>query len=951
MSTIRNAARLSHTVGVIRESSWRIRKRMWQKIWPGAPSLKLLVGAGAIVLAGPFILTYVAGSPWWNSADQECKAQTLGCGLGTHLIGTALFGLLAYYLFFLRREARAAAAWRAHAKRTPERLFPWLGSLSGGLTGMAAASAEPGAALTAWRRHLPIGRPTEAPLVDILGRKDLVAEIADDLDDDCDPQVIVAPTAAGKTMVLIKLADCLARRGQVPVAISLRGQPNLDFERLARRAFETASGAIDEEEARKQWRWLRRRNLITIIADDLEKANARPEAVVRALEQAARQKLRLVAASRPNGVPSDFQRGTIELEPLNDAEVIEDLLGRMRRAGTGTDEATRTMVKAVVTRAGISSTPYYLSLARVLAADGELATVANGGDVRLSLLRAYRHALAAGVVREDAGLTPDRRQDVLGDLEAIAFVCLQGLSSQKAIVTRLETIGASDIDVASTLRDARRLGVVQTRHDGQVHFTHGTTLAYFASCFLTERQDKRELWQSLTERKWSPLRSLALVFASSGAGDNETPRYICRRLLDRVASTNGGTAGGSCGRANWIATAAEIARRADSLDVATAEAIVGGARVELGAARRIGYDHVGIMDSLAGLRVARAYEVLWDYATTSDDYGIRRHAIKALTRGGAWAVDASIPVIDAVMQRARDHATALTAPASDDRGAPFDELKAVAWILPSLRGVAGLGALQRKLNDYQTELLEHANRLTVQRGLEASIAQGLKLAAIQRPSLPTDRFVLEMLRDGPLHAQFWFSRVLLLQALTRRSIASPTDEARTLFVASESDEHAFVHEIAKLCRRALDRGRAGALLFADISEAASSAPHGSDVGISQLIGDIVLALNLNEYGSPDARNAFGTDNRLPACLAASPDRSSVLELGAHDDSCPFARFQSEGCLCPYTYDPPKSGNRRELSRAFCRHQRLHAKRLPWHPGVGVKELQKFWRGMEDLARF
>ena len=72
---------------------------------------------------------------------------------------------------------------------------------------------------------------------------------------------------------------------------------------------------------------------------------------------------------------------------------------------------------------------------------------------------------------------------------------------------------------------------------------------------------------------------------------------------------------------------------------------------------------------------------------------------------------------------------------------------------------------------------------------------------------------------------------------------------------------------------------------------------------------------------------------------------------SHSD-CPFARFQDGGgCLCPYTYDAPEPANRRELSRAFCRHLRLHARRSPWQPEISVKDLKSFWRGMEDLAQF
>ncbi|MGO9899105.1 MAG: hypothetical protein ACLP0J_05320 [Solirubrobacteraceae bacterium] len=161
----------------------------------------------------------------------------------------------------------------------------------------------------------------------------------------------------------------------------------------------------------------------------------------------------------------------------------------------------------------------------------------------------------------------------------------------------------------------------------------------------------------------------------------------------------------------------------------------------------------------------------------------------------------------------------------------------------------------------------------------------------------------------------------------------------------------FVRQTAKLCLRALVHERPEHLLFEDLADVAAKAPHEPSVATSRLIGESLLALNLNEYGCPSAREAFGIETRLPACLAASRDRREILMFESRETDCPFAKYQPGGCLCPYIYDPPDSGNRRELSQAFCRHQRLHAKRLPWQSEIGVRELKRFWRGMEDLARF
>ncbi len=949
MTTERLIMRPLRHLALARESSSRLRRRMWQKIWPGAPSVRLMVAAGTLLLVVPFLLTYGFGLPWWRNTEKLCSNHDLGCGLATHLTGTLIFGVIVYYLLFLRREARAAATWRGWAKWTPERLFSWLGRPTGGLTEIAAASAgarnRPRRGLEARLRGR---RQTTAPM-DILGRADVAREIADDLDDDADPLVIVGNAAAGKTMVLVKLADVLARRGQVSVAFTVRGETDLNFERLARRAYEAGSGRTDEDEAKKQWRWLRRRRLVTVLVDDLEKADVRPDQVAKALEAARRQKLRLVATSRPYGLPADFRQGRIDLEPLPDEDLVQDLLRCMRRSGTATGGPAERMVRKVVENAEIGRTPYYLSIARVLAGQGELAKAAGGSDARLALLKTYRETLAAGKIREDAGLTPARRSEVLTDLEAIAFVRLRGARLESQIPAKLATLELGEMDVRSVLADARRLGVVEVSNDGHVQFAHATTLAYFGSCFLANHPEQR-LWSKLAEGSWSPLRSLALVFASAEAGDSDLPGYVIERLLGRIAKSNGSVAG-AYGRPNWIATAAEIAARAPGCPTTYAEAIVTATECELGRNGALGREQSPVVNALADLKIARAYEALWKYATEGHDYAIRRAAIKALTRGGARAVEALIPIIADVMERAEQYAASLTRPTPDDRGEPFDGLKAVAWTLPSLRSVAGLGALDRRLATYHDQLLSYASTLSAQRGLEAAIAQGLKLDAMQKPFLPNDPLALELLRPGSSRARFWYSRVLLLQALTIRYPYDPTPEVLELISVGQSDEHVFVREVAQRCQRALERGRPSSLLFEDLIDATSRAPHGEDMLTVQLIGDIVLSLNLNEYGTPSAREAFGTEHRLPACISKSQDRREVLMYQAPHPECPFTRYQSGACLCPYTYDAPEPANRRELSRAFCRHLRLHARRSPWQSDISVKDLKGFWRGMEDLAQF
>lgn len=974
----RIVGRLARDVSYAADASWRLRRRACQKLRTSRPGLKVL---GAIVLAlliAPLayrLLSDVITLPLWSGTEGYCGTHRLGCDLTTHLFADAVVAILVW-AGFLVRQSRRSTAWRRRAKTAPDELFTWLGPVAGGLTEMAAATATERRGLLSRARRANsrwLHKPSYI-IEGILGRDDLVREIADNLDSGSEPQVIVADSAAGKTMVLVKLADCLARRRQVPVAISLQGQSTLGFEALARAAYNSASPGINEEDLKKQWAELRHRGQVTVIVDDLEKVDAKPHEVAIALEQAARQKLRLVAASRPYGLPADFNEGRIELEPLHDRDVHRDLLRLMQHAPDDaviSDADAQNAVTNLVKRAEISLTPYYLSLARVLAKHGRLRTPPEGSDARLWLLHAYRNALAEGLVADGpaVALSPVRRQQVLQDLEAIAFVRVLGTRRETAIAKQLTGLRLAEVDVEDVLVAARRLGVVEARHDGQVRFAHPTTLAYFASCFLVNLSRPEMAWNLLLEKEWAPFRALTLVFATTDTDDGDRAQHVCECLLGRAAAAAESSQNGARAASPWLAVAAEIARHGRAVQAETAATVLRSVQDELDGTAQPGREQAGMLDALGTLcekeAVPGAYDVLWKYAATRGDYSFRRRATKALIRGRD-PVDALLPTIDGVMDSARRYDQELTEPTLDDRDERLDALTATAWILPSLRNVsfarsqeelpetqkANLDAQKAKLDGYQSELLDFAHRFTVQRGLEAAVAQGLKLDAVRDSSLPPDPFAIAMLGDGDLRARFWFSRVLLVQALARRCKQDHSGEALSSIADASRDKHVFVRHAAKLCMIAVVDDRPERFLFEDLTEVASRAPHGLAAETSRLIGDIVLALNLNEYGGPESRRAFGEGFQLPACLSATPNRHEILFQKSDRPACPFAGYKKEGgCLCPYTFDPPEGGTRREISRAFCRHQRLYARRVPWNSRLRAKSLRKFWADMEKLARY
>jgi hypothetical protein len=941
----------------------------WRTVKGATPKAKVVMAIVAALLVTPLIdhlVPYLVPlRPIWGGTEGYCERHKLGCDLTTHLLADGALAALAYFAFW-QRSLRTKTIWRRMATRTPDAMFTWLGSAAGSLTEIAAAHVTEGGPLVArLKRRASRRLRRSSPLVDsILGRDDLVKELASALDHEPHPQVIIADSAAGKTMVLVKLADFLARRGQVPVLLTLAGQKKkLNFEELARNAFGSVLPHANVKDLDKQWDELRTRGQITVLADDLEKAKVARAEVERALQKAQRDKLRVVVASRPYAVPSDLTQGRIDLQPLQEREVKLDLLRLTRRAQRPTSEDT---VRRIIADGDIAVTPYYLSLARVLASLGRLSAPPEDADVRLWLLKAYRAALEAGEVRPDGTLSLEYGREVLIGLESVAFARLTGMRTVNAISACLRQLQVAT-DVPAALEGARRLGVVTKSGRDEAHFVHPTTLAYFAACFLAKHpeQEDRHLWKVITGLKCGPYRALTVVFATTDVNDPDLARDVCRSLIaaDQLGRETVGSNGvpGPC----WLDAAVDVVRRGNGVDRQLGTELLERVDAALEKKPQSVGEQAGLLRGLgklcANLNMPEAYELLMLYAATPYDYVIRRQATKALC-DGAGAVDALMPVLEEVMFHGRRCARWLTEPADDDRGGPnedlFLSLKAVAWILPCLRSV-GSEPLRKSLDGYQEQLLEFSNSLTRQRGLEAAIAQGLKLDAVRNPELAPDEFAFVMLGEGKHRAGFWFSRLLLIQALALRSEADNTGRAENLIAAARKDEceHRLVRETAKLCAHARKAAEPDRYLFGDATDIAARAPYELPWKTSQLVGDIVLALNLNERGDRESRLAFGETTQLPLCLSLTPDRMPVVMVKTVDSvtpsktDCPFFDMNRGACLCPYSYDSPDSTYRRELSRAFCRHQRLNAGRVRWHPALKVKHVREFWAHMERIARY
>jgi hypothetical protein len=428
---------------------------------------------------------------------------------------------------------------------------------------------------------------------------------------------------------------------------------------------------------------------------------------------------------------------------------------------------------------------------------------------------------------------------------------------------------------------------------------------------------------------------------------------LLNRLADATSNGNGNGNGSGFTNPNdrlqLISAAEEIARANGAWGGDLAKSIVRGVANERNRGA-VPHEQIRLIEELGSINSLDVQETLWEFVRKARDYRVRRSAMKTLLGAGDDSIKSALENVDCVMASAEKFVSDQpTLPVVDDRGEVFDDLRAVAWILPSLRSVCDGTDASARLNEYQTRLRDYAEAITLQWGIEASIADGLKQDAMRDPTLPPEQFAIDMLKPDSKRAVFWFTRILLVQAVARRCFDRDAFTAeRALVRETRNDPHPFVRQAARLCTRALRHKDWKPYIWEDMTEVAAGVNSPITAEAKQLIGEIVIALNMNEHLPEGLRADFGNRSALPACLELSHNRAEIVGLSDPHPKCPFLR--DDTCLCPYTYHPPEVGIRRELSRAFCRDQRLNAMRLR-HSDIHVKALKDFWREMEDLARF
>jgi hypothetical protein len=848
--------------------------------------------------------------------------------VATSLLTASIVAGLGYFWFATWSSNRATRELRVAARAYPERLF--------------AAAPRIGVAKNVW------------------GRDQFIKDVASGLQRrfQTGPQVIVGDTGTGKTSFLLGLAEYLAHeRDVLPVVLSLHGAEQIDFVKLAKERFRESIDPYlsSPDEAEKLWRWMCRKDRLAVLADDLDRAALGHADIGAAIEAARRQQLPLVVMSRREAVPANLADRPLELPPL-ELSVDEATALVLKRARKGQTDGARTMVDMHIKSGRMIDNPFYLTvLAQVLRVDSLPPAQPERTEhaTRLALMDSWRKSLPG-----DLSVVEARRQKRNDALAGLGRFAAAHLLEEPTVTSDSEWLG--DLVVG------QELDVIEVTEEGSYRFVHDVVHAYFAAQVLPFDPDR---WKSALAGGVDSARvQLALVLAAARSNDATFCRAVCNALM---AKTKGLPDEQRLLRA---AAAAEVARAggsgagalADRIATHCIEALPGATPITKRAA----------LDQLAALGGKSAVKALWDYAA-DEDYGVRWRAAHRLVgrcshaTGETPAGADAYRVLDGEIENSLAVAEQCLTQPEDARPDDWDPeilpLKHLAWILPAIR----TGAIRGGAHETASAVSGHLTRLlrlncegvTNQRGLEASIAQGFKvdaaieyedaLAGHSRNPEAADESMLEAVRLLAT-SKFWYSRLNLVQAITLHVVVArgKSEQVATIEAVAERDEHPFVRAAAGLCVKAVEKASQGSpgdarlYVWDDEGVVVGGRPPNLAREAIQLVGDMSVLLNLNETGTVVQREEFGTKQGLPHCIGQSKDRRELFDphLGCHDD-CKFK-------LCPLHPAPGRSAHR-EISRAFCRHQRLHARATiaqRWSAEVRPAALSDFWGELERLAR-
>lgn len=387
------------------------RKRHWRGSSPLKRSVRIFVYGGVLLLlvllawAGYAVLTRRP-----DAFDNRCDQRALSCGAITGFLVPILTLALVTAFFLLGRLWYLRRRYLATARARPQDMVPTAGSVIG----------------------------------DVVGRDELCRVMIADVRDTSTrrPHIVIGGIGTGKTALLVRLTQLLAKQHAVPVAIRLRdAQDTLDFGELARKKFlaDQQSSLLSDTEGEKVWRQLLKESRVVVLADGLEEAligkNAQTErdTVIRlAIHQANRDKLPLIIASRPHNPLRGTEAALVEIEPLSEEAALDYI-----QSGDPVDDESR--IDWIVETADVTEAPLYLQIARQLhhvglltyppaSRDDQRQLDTRGVDrsgLRLRLLQTWEKALVNGHLSPGVALSWNDRVATIEQLSVLACIGLR----------------------------------------------------------------------------------------------------------------------------------------------------------------------------------------------------------------------------------------------------------------------------------------------------------------------------------------------------------------------------------------------------------------------------------------------------------------------------------------------------------------------------------------------
>jgi NACHT domain len=647
------------------------------------------------------------------------------------------------------------------------------------------------------------------------------------------------------------------------------------------------------------------------------------------------------------------------------------------------------------------------------------------------------------------GLQHDRLQVKLGDFDELAERSRSGRRPVPVIDAMQQTLAriGRPVDMRLAATWGMDLGLVEARGDS-VRFPHSIMQSYLAARLIDAamadplyraealRQPGRELLIALVMRsraevaragppRVAPMRvrpagwrscerrlPAVLVEAAGPRRDVKAlDLYAAALIVDCVDKRPTHSSIADKLENHWASVAARDTRTLEEAKLNLVHRFGEAARII--AERR---------HKQADLRARPAYRQLFRIACCEPLYSVRLAAAQEIGAGGdeAFMTLADVLVPPAVGERPRilTRRNRRQPPEELIPGGPVGhheqeerqhrETVARAWLAPMLVGsVTDCGGPAKENLGRWLAFVQAQERQQWGPGMglsvEVGLALGFKQAANRRARHPYAQeearaHLVERAREMLRASEFWFTRLILIQALCiwslpdqpgRHNRQPGRDIDYTSLVRHwggrplDGPEHPFVAEARQLAAWALETGQPERFLWIDesgiVSKIGSRPAHPASrpkhnlwippsagwtalhPRAQQLVADVLLLLNLAERGSPNERERRLQRTNwdfLPPCLVGdrsplNPTRAIGTAVSAEPGSHCTADCHFE--LCPY---PPKGAQRyrNELSEAFCRRQQALLGRLatrpraaPWQR-VPSTDLKRFWRQMGQPAQ-